>query len=66
MTHSQISDLVYTHLSASLVEKSSQSKTLSSFSCHCFGTYLIPYKDFKSLHIFSSLPRTTHPSSGVI
>jgi len=62
MTHSPFSDLVYTHLSKSLVEKPSHSKTLSSFSCHCFGVCLSPYKDFKSLHTFSSWPGATHPS----
>ena len=66
MTHSQFSDLVYSHLSASLVEKTSQSKTFSSFSCHYFSFYLNPYIDFKILHTFSSEPGTTHPSSRVI
>jgi len=37
MTHSPFFDLEYTQLSTSLSEKSSQSNTLSSFSCHCFG-----------------------------
>ena len=62
MTYSPFSDLEYTHLLTSLVEKPSQSKTLSSFSCHCFGVYFKPYKDFKSLHTFSFGPETTQPS----
>jgi len=62
MTHSPFSNLVYTHLSTSLVEKPSHSKTLSSFSCHFFGACLSPYKDFKSLYTFPSWPGATHPS----
>jgi len=44
------SNLVYSQLLTLLVEKSSQSKTLSSFSCYCFSIYFSLYIDFKSLH----------------
>jgi len=54
VTYLPFPDLVYTYLSAKLVDKPSQSKILSSFSCHCFSACLSPYKDFKSLHVFSS------------
>jgi len=66
MTHSPFSYLDYTHLSTSLGGKPSQSKTLSSFSCHYFSDCFNPYKDFKSLHTIFSWLGTTHPSGWVI
>ena len=42
MAHSLFSDLEYTHLSTSLGKKPLHSKTLSSFSCHCFGACFNP------------------------
>ena len=54
MPQSQILHLEYTHFSASLGEKPSQSKTLSSFSCYCFGACFNLYKIFESLHILFS------------
>ena len=54
MTRSPFPDLAYTHLSTSLVEYLSKSKTLSSFSRHFFGVYLSLYKNLKCLHTLFS------------
>jgi hypothetical protein len=62
ITYSLLIDLIYTHLSILIEEKSSFKTTWSNFSCHCLWACFKPYKDFLNLQTLFFYLGTIQPS----